>query len=95
MPEVVEESVKEYRNEMDVISNFLSECTLTGGNEKAGDLYQGYKTWATENSEYLMSSTKFGIEISKRFEKVKCNNATFYRDIMLSKNYKKYSIAIG
>jgi putative DNA primase/helicase len=95
MPEVVEESVKEYRNEMDVISNFLSECTLTGGNEKAGDLYQGYKTWATENSEYLMSSTKFGIEISKRFEKVKCNNATFYRDIALAKNYKKYNISIG
>ena len=86
MPQAVLESVREYRREMDVISAFIDDrCELTGS-IKASVLYPVYAKWAEENNEYCMSSTKFGVEISKRFEKVKGKNFFFYNGISLMKN---------
>jgi len=91
-PVAVEDAIKEYRSEMDVISSFLGECTSDSGSEKASEVYQAYKKWAVENSEYLMSSTKFGIEMTKRVEKIRCNNAIYYRNISLNKSFKHYEV---
>ena len=64
-PQIVMQAVKEYRNEMDVISTFLdSEYCTSGGEVKASQLYAVYCQWAGENNEYKMPSRKFGIEIS-------------------------------
>ena len=83
MPKAVLESVKEYRREMDVISAFIDDrCELTGS-IKASVLYAVYAKWAEENNEYCMSSTKFGVEMSKRFEKIKTMNGAFYNGISL------------
>ena len=86
MPKTVLESVREYRREMDVISAFIDDrCELTGS-IKASVLYAVYAKWAEENNEYCMSSTKFGVEMSKRFEKIKTRNGTFYNGISLTGN---------
>lgn len=81
LPQCMQESIKEYRNEMDVISMFIENCCRLDGECKAGELYAKYKEWAIENNEYCMTSTKFGIEISKRFEKRIANNGSYYRGI--------------
>ena len=94
MPKAVLDAVQEYRHEMDVISAFADACCVTGGEAKASQLYAVYAEWAGENNEYRMSSTKFGVEMSKRFERVKKRDGWYYRNIQLSED-TGYSISIG
>lgn len=83
MPAAVLKSVREYRREMDVISAFIEDkCTLEG-TVQASTLYAAYVSWADSNNEYCMSNTKFGIEISKRFEKVKGRNYNYFVGLSL------------
>ncbi len=95
-PKAVEDAVKEYKGEMDVLSAFVEACCQTGaGEEKSGSLYQAYSKWAEENNEYRMSSTKFGIEMSKQFEKTRRKDSFYYQNILLSDAYKPYGIKFG
>lgn len=66
-PESIRQAVADYRNEMDVFSAFLSECTRSYGEVSSGDLYRAYVDWAKEANEYVMSATKFGRECNRRF----------------------------
>lgn len=84
-PKVVLDAVKEYRNEMDVVSSFIdSEYCVSGGEVKAAALYAAYCQWATENNEYKMPSRKFGIEMSKRYNKRKSNGVMIYTGLSLA-----------
>lgn len=93
-PAEVENAVKEYKSEMDVISAFLSECTdgVDFKDTKASEMYHAYVKWAEENNEYKMSNTKFGKELSERFERIKTNTGWYYRGVGLKDEYKSYSI---
>lgn len=73
MPRAVMEIVREYRREMDVISAFIEDrCEVGKGlSVQSSRLFAAYSEWAENNNEYRMSATKFGIELSKRFEKVR------------------------
>ena len=94
-PPVMQDALKEYRGEMDVVSAFLSACCTMGeGREKASDLYQAYNKWASENNEYVMSSRKFGLEMTKKLEKSKINGIFYYHNIELQYG-KSYQITIG
>lgn len=84
-PKIVEDAVKEYQNEMDIISAFLSsDYCMDGGEAKASALYAVYCQWAAENNEYKMPSRKFGVEMSKRYNKVHKKNGWHYQDVSLS-----------
>ncbi|MDE5582192.1 MAG: toprim domain-containing protein, partial [Ruminococcus sp.] len=84
MPKVIADAVEEYRNEMDVISAFLaSDYVVQGGEVKAQALYAIYCQWCSESNEYKMSSTKFGREIAKRYNKIKKMAGWFYQGISL------------
>lgn len=94
MPKAVLDAVREYQHEMDVISAFTDACCIIRqGEVKSSVLYAVYAQWAEENNEYKMSSTKFGVEVCKRFEKVKKRDGLFYRGISLDSD--SYSISIG
>lgn len=96
MPNCVSNAINEYKGEMDVVASFLDECTERGpGEVKASELYQVYKEWAKDNGQYVMSSTKFGIEIGQKFEKRKTHGAYVYSGIRILKEYKQYSLLIG
>ena len=82
MPKAVLDSVREYRREMDVISAFIDDRCQLSGSVQSSTLYADYSAWADENNEYKMSATKFGLEIAKRFEKVK-GRTVFYNGISL------------
>lgn len=83
-PKVIADAVEEYRNEMDVISAFLaSDYVVQGGEVKAQTLYAVYCQWAAECNEYKMPSRKFGLEISKRYNKVHKMTGWFYQGISL------------
>lgn len=83
MPKSVFDSVKEYRREMDIISAFIEDNCVLEGAVPASTLYAAYVQWSTENNEYRMSNTKFGIEISKRYEKIKGKKCNYYNGISL------------
>ena len=72
-PKVITNATKDYRSEMDVVATFIEECLKVTGNPnneiRAKELYGLYKAWAIENEQYVMSSTKFGIEFGSKFEK--------------------------
>ena len=86
MPRAVLDSVREYRREMDVISAFIGDECADGGSVSAKVLYAAYCKWADQNNEYCMSNTKFGIEIGKRYEKVKLSKGIYYNGISLFSN---------
>ena len=69
---------------MDVVSAFLSsDYVVQGGEVKAQALYAVYCQWCVECTEYKMSSTKFGREIAKRYNKTRKNTGWFYTGISL------------
>lgn len=96
-PPAVKQATAEYRSEMDVISAFIAECCQTGARftEKAKDVFQAYAKWARENNEYEMKSTKFGIEMAKRFEKQRMRDGIIYKGLQLNPEYKPYQVKIG
>lgn len=93
-PDKVKAAVKEYQSEMDVVSAFLENCTrkVAHKDTKAIELYHAYAQWADENNEYKMSSSKFGKELSLRFEKIRMNYGVVYKGVELNEDKKAYSI---
>lgn len=73
-PKAVTDANQEYRNEMDVIERFLESGYVTTGNNEscaAMVIFARYQEYASQTDEFSMSMTKFGTELSKRFEKIK------------------------
>lgn len=85
MPRAVREMCKEYRREMDVISAFIEDrCEVAeGAFEKSGTLYAAYSEWCAKNNEYHMSNTKFGIEVGKRYKRIKRSDGNYFIGIAL------------
>lgn len=79
-PEILLKAKNIYKNEMDVVARFIEQsCTLGEGKKvKSTEIYQRYKQWATLNNEYAMSSTKFGTEMAKKFQKVHNRDGKYY-----------------
>ncbi|MCH5463223.1 DNA primase, partial [Secundilactobacillus sp. HBUAS58055] len=93
-PQIVQQASKDYRNEMDVTSEFIEECCTTGEHEmgRASQIYQRYKQWANDNSQYLMNSTKFGKEMGQKFEKKHDMQGTYYVGLSLNEFHQPFEI---
>lgn len=79
-PEIVTKASKEYRNEMDVIQFFISECCEVGDGytAPAGELFKKYQEWSKDSSEYLMPKQKFGREMRKKYKYVRTRKGRYY-----------------
>lgn len=97
-PTAIRESTAEYKNEMDIISSFIEECcSIEEWETNANALYAEYEQWAKSSNEYVMSKTKFGRELAKKFEKERKSYGVVYKGIRLLKDsptyiYKKYDV---
>ena len=91
-PQTIQESVDIYRSEMDVIVAFVDDCLHIDKNRtvQASEVYKLYKQWATDNAQYLMSSTAFGKEFSKKFERKRMSNGNVYVGVAT-----KYYVSFG
>jgi putative DNA primase/helicase len=94
-PAAVADASREYKNEMDVLASFLEECTSDGGEAESGELFRAYLAWAKELNEYEMSSTKFGREMGKRYQKRPSHGSNYYYGLSLKDSYRPYAIRIG
>lgn len=85
MPRSVLNMVKEYRREMDVISAFIEDRCIEekGTYAQASQLYAAYARWCDDNNEFKMSNTKFGVEMCKRYARVKRKSGWFYVGLSL------------
>ena len=95
-PASVTEATAEYKTEMDVLASFLDECCVEGdGAVQSSDLFKVYLVWAKERNEYEMTSSKFGREMSKRFEKQRVAGGIYYHGVKVRDAYKTYAISFG
>lgn len=94
-PACIRDALSEYRNEMDVFSAFLSECTTPEGEVSSKDLYRAYVAWAKESNEYVMSAIKFGRECGKRFENRHARVGTSLIGVSLNSGARPYRIVVG
>jgi putative DNA primase/helicase len=86
-PEIIQTETENYKIEMDVIESFIEDCCerVFLKRTQASTLYASYRSWALHNNQYLMSSTKFGVEMGKKFKKVR-SNGIYYEGIILKRN---------
>jgi putative DNA primase/helicase len=67
-PECVRVATEGYRDEMDTIGAFLSECCVV--NPKAytpmGELYNAYTSWCERSGERSLSKNQLGTQLEKR-----------------------------
>lgn len=98
-PKCVQDAVKEYKKEMDLLAGFIDQCVEIDYNSRdkvpARILFQAYIKWAKENNEYEMSSKKFFNEMSNRMpDKGRDAKGIFYKHIKLIQpdQGKQYSI---
>ena len=91
-PKEIEIANNEYKQEMDIINSFLTDCTRVSpnGREKASDVFKEYSQWAKDGHEYCMTQSKFGIEMGKRFQKRNLNGYVYYIGFILKKHDESY-----
>jgi putative DNA primase/helicase len=85
-PAEVHEATQSYKAEMDTMGAILGDrcIEVQGASSQASPLYRAYCEWAAANNEPLLSSTKFGREMTNRFAKVKdARGLIRYAGIML------------
>lgn len=90
-PEEVRNATDEYKEEMDLLSNFLDECCVIIPTAKVAvnEIHKAYMKWAEENGEYPMKQRAFSSRLQMRgFSKRKSTgNRTFFFGIGLSSDY--------
>lgn len=92
IPSAILDETKEYKFEMDVVSRFIEDCCRpsTVSREKASDVYREFDSWAKLGHEPQMSQCKFGVEMSKKYQKKTINGYTYYYGFTLKKNDTSY-----
>lgn len=87
-PQIIDESVKEYRAEMDLIQRWIDECCEldTSYHVKSMDLFNNLCNYISINREFQISNTLFGRNMSKKFEKKRYGGAIYYIGIRLKED---------
>ena len=87
-PEEVERATMEYRDEEDLLLQFVNDACLTGPEFMAGasELYDHYRKWMLDNGLKPMSGTKFGRKMGERYHKDKDRGGWNYQGIGILNN---------
>ena len=79
-PKCLEDDKQEYKNQMDVVAQFLlKECVVRENlRTDCKLLYQAYKEWSKDNTEFTMKESRFSEELQKKgIKKEKNYNGKF------------------
>jgi putative DNA primase/helicase len=84
-PSVIQDEVKKYRTDMDLVSKWIDEnCELDNSySERSQYLFENFSSYCASNKEFMMSNTLFGRNIGKKFRKVRKNGVFYYVGIRL------------
>ena len=97
-PKCLEESLSDYKNNMDVINLYISSnCqNFPGYRTNADLLFQNYKKWALDNNEFLLSKHAFEMDMQKHGFSLKKDsvNGLVYIGIKLNTDHKGHNFAL-
>lgn len=92
-PESIKAETNEYKEESDMIQTWIKECCELSPEyiSKASELYNHFYTWCRNNNEIrIMSSTMFGKNMKRKFERKQLSFGKVYYGIKISDNgYKQ------
>ena len=80
-PKVVADAVDGYRQEMDIIGQWVEDERFEKGprfETKAGEAYQSYKFWCERNGYRPMAAGTFGRDFGGRYHKAKRKDGNYY-----------------
>jgi putative DNA primase/helicase len=68
VPEEVRSATEKYRNEMDVLGDFLADCCVLHPHGQAASktLYETYENWCAQNGERPLSKNSLGMRLTER-----------------------------
>jgi putative DNA primase/helicase len=78
-PALVTEATQEYRDEMDVLKDFLDACCVLGPKcaTTSTQLYSAYREWAEAAGEYIWTQRHLGMKLRERgFEQGRATGGT-------------------
>lgn len=86
IPDAVKRESLEYRQEMDIVGQWLDQCTTPaiGNKIKAADFYNSFKFWAEENGFFCPNSSAFGRKLAGRVDNARDGKGRYYVDVRLS-----------
>jgi putative DNA primase/helicase len=85
-PDTVSNATEEYRNEMDVLGNFIKECCVQGPgvSVRARELFRAYQEWCGENNEHACSERFLSLRLKELgLERSRTSEARYWRGIGL------------
>ena len=86
IPEEVKEATLNYRNEMDILANFLNDCCVIEPSAQAGatPLFKTYQKWCGRKDEDAITQKKFGTWLGdKGFSRTTMDGRKFWRGVGL------------
>lgn len=93
-PDTVKEATREYRAEMDLVTQFLEDCCVSGPNESvtANVIYSTYTEWCHQNGYAIMSQRSFGQRLNElRYEAFRSGMARKRRGIRLKTDLEMHT----
>lgn len=87
-PAKLENTIKEYRTEMDLIQRWVDEACDIGEQFRtpAKELFENFSNYVSINKEFQMSQTLFGRNLSKKYKKRRFGGTTYYEGLQLKKD---------
>jgi phage/plasmid-associated DNA primase len=84
-PEIVTQATSAYREDQDILGDFLSErCDVGPGFVcTAGDLFKSYTNWCTLSDEKPLNQRAFGSAMGERFARDKIDSKRHYLGVKL------------
>jgi len=85
-PEAITQATDSYRNEMDVLGNYLKERCLQGPGImiRARELFRAYQEWCEDANERAMSERYFGMRLEELgLERIRLQDARYWKGIAL------------
>jgi putative DNA primase/helicase len=86
LPPEISSATEEYRNEMDVLGNFIKECCIQGPecSVRARELFRAYQEWCDENNEHACSERFLSLRLKELgLERARTAEARYWRGIGL------------
>ncbi len=87
-PEPVKRATAEYRDEMDLLGEFIAECCVEGEavETQASELYSAYVRWCERSGERQMNKMAFGNGLADRGHEKHKHGTIRWRGIRLREN---------
>ena len=84
-PKVVTDATREYREELDVLAEFLAECCDLNklAETRASDLYRAYTSWREAAGERAESQNIFGQRLTEKGFERRRSGGYWYRGVCL------------